>query len=90
MPEMGIQSLGGEDPQEEEMATHSSVFAWTVPWPGEPGESAGLQKWNTAEHEYKLFFTNFWIRLEKLTNLDVGWRKSNLCMLESPWEKHQS
>ena len=44
MPEKGIQSLGGEDPQEEEMATHSSVFAWTVPWPGEPGESAGLQK----------------------------------------------
>ena len=30
--EMQVQSLGGEDPLEEEMATHSSIFAWRIPW----------------------------------------------------------
>ena len=31
------QSLGGKDPLEEEMATHSSILAWRVPWTEEPG-----------------------------------------------------
>ena len=30
-------SLGGEDPQEKEMATHSSILAWRIPWTEEPG-----------------------------------------------------
>ena len=38
--EMQIQSLGGEDPLEEEMATHSSILAQRIPWTEEPG---GLQ-----------------------------------------------
>ena len=29
---MRVRSLGGEDPLEEEMATHSSIFAWRIPW----------------------------------------------------------
>ena len=37
---MQAQSLGGEDPLEEEMATHSSVLAWKIPGMEEPG---GLQ-----------------------------------------------
>jgi len=43
--EMGVQSLGGEDPLEKEMATHSSVLAWRIPWTEEPGrlQSRGLQ-----------------------------------------------
>ena len=36
----GIWSLGQEDPLEEEMATHSSILAWKIPWREEPG---GLQ-----------------------------------------------
>ena len=32
-----IQSLGGEDPLEKEMATHSSILAWEIPWIEEPG-----------------------------------------------------
>ena len=32
MPEMQIQSLGQEDPLEVEMATHSSILAWEIPW----------------------------------------------------------
>ena len=38
--ETGIQSLGGEDPLEEGMATYSSIPAWRIPWTEEPG---GLQ-----------------------------------------------
>ena len=34
---MQVQSLGWEDPLEEEMATHSSVPAWRIPWTEEPG-----------------------------------------------------
>ena len=32
MQETWIQSLGQEDPQEKEMATHSSILAWRIPW----------------------------------------------------------
>ena len=32
-----VPSLGWEDPLEEEMATHSSIFAWRIPWIEEPG-----------------------------------------------------
>ena len=37
MQETWVTSLGQENPLEEEMATHSSVFAWRVPWTEEPG-----------------------------------------------------
>ena len=35
MQETQIQSLGCEDPLEEELATHSSILAWEIPWPEE-------------------------------------------------------
>ena len=43
---MWVQSLGWEDALEEEMATHSSILAWRIPWIEEPGrlESIGLQR----------------------------------------------
>ena len=46
MQEKQVQSLGQEDPMEEEMATHSSILAWEIAWTEEPGglQSAGLQK----------------------------------------------
>ena len=40
MQETQVRSLGWEDPLEEEMATHSSILAWKIPWTEEPG---GLQ-----------------------------------------------
>ena len=40
MQEMQVRSLGQEDSLEESTATHSSVFAWRIPWTEEPG---GLQ-----------------------------------------------
>ena len=35
--ETWVQSLGWEDSLEEDMATHSSLLAWRIPWPEEPG-----------------------------------------------------
>ena len=40
MQETRVRSLGLEDPLEKEMATHSSILAWEIPWTEEPG---GLQ-----------------------------------------------
>ena len=37
MQETLVQSLGEEDPLEEEMATHSSILAWRIPWTEEAG-----------------------------------------------------
>ena len=46
MQEMQVRSLGGEDPLERDIATHSSVLAWEVPWIEEPGglQSMGSQR----------------------------------------------
>ena len=41
-----VQSLGGEDPLEEEMVIHSGTLAWKIPWTEKPGRlpSMGLQR----------------------------------------------
>ena len=46
MRETGVRSLGREDPLEKEMATHSNILAWEIPWTEEPGglQSMGLQR----------------------------------------------
>ena len=46
MQEMGVQSLGREDPLEKEMAIHSSILPWEILWTEEPGglQSLGLQR----------------------------------------------
>ena len=43
---MRVQSLDGEDPLEEEMATHSSILVWKIPWIEEPHglQSMGSQR----------------------------------------------
>ena len=54
--ETRVRSLGREDTMEKEMATHSSVLAWKIPWTEEPGgrQSMGLQRvghdWATLPH----------------------------------------
>ena len=44
--ETWVRSLDGEDPLEKEMATHSSILAWEIPWTEEPArlQSIGLQR----------------------------------------------
>ena len=46
MQETWVQSLGQEDSLEKEMATHSSILAWRIPWREEPGrlQSTGSQR----------------------------------------------
>ena len=46
MRETWVQSLGQENPLEKEMAPHSSILAWRIPWTEEPGglQSTGSQR----------------------------------------------
>ena len=62
-------SLGGEDPMEEEMATHSNNLAWKIPWTEEPGglQSMGVTKnWmrlstHTLRHVFQDFLKIYFI-----------------------------
>ena len=49
MRETQVQSLGREDPLEKEMATHSSILAWDIPWTKEPSwlQSMGVSKFES-------------------------------------------
>ena len=61
-----VQSLSREDPLEEEMATHSSILAWRIPWREEPGglQSMGSQKvrhnWSGLAHMHILPTLGIW------------------------------
>ena len=48
MQEMQVRSLGWEDPLEKEVATHSSILAWEIPWTEQPG---GLLSWGYKESD---------------------------------------
>ena len=48
MLETPVRFLGWKDPLEEEMAIHSSILAWKVPWTGEPG-GLPLVPWGSKE-----------------------------------------
>ena len=51
MQETRVRYLGQEDPLEKEMANHSSILAWRIPWTEEPGglQSMGSQELDMAE-----------------------------------------
>ena len=60
MQEKQVQSLGREDPLEEEMATHSSILTWEILWTEEPGkvrsmESQRIGYYLATEHQPPLF-----------------------------------
>ena len=68
MQETWVQSLGQEDPLEKEMATHSSILAWRIPWTEEPGglQPMGSQRvghdWATSlSHTYFIFYICIYI-----------------------------
>ena len=50
MQKTQVQFLGQEDSLEKEMATHSNILAWRIPWTEEPGrlQSMGSQEWDTT------------------------------------------
>jgi len=63
LQETQVRSLGQEDPLEEEMATHSSILAWRIPWTQEPSglKSMGLQRVRydlAIKHAYMIDFSS--------------------------------
>ena len=65
MQETLVGSLGQEDPLEEGMATHSSIFAWEIPWTEEPGglQTTGLKRvghTEVTEHMLIIYFIGSW------------------------------
>ena len=63
MQETWVRSLGWEDPLEKEMAIHSSILAWRIPWTEEPG---GYSPWSCKESDT----TEQWTHTQKVE----GWR----------------
>ena len=43
MQETQVQSLGGEDPLEKEMAIHTNILVWRIPWTEEPGRLRSME-----------------------------------------------
>ena len=58
MRETRVQSLGREDPLEKEIATHSSILAWRIPWTEEPGrlQSTGSERVGTRLSNFTFTF----------------------------------
>ena len=48
MQKIWVQFLGGEDPLEKEMATHSNILAWEIPWTEEPGRLQSME-WKRSQ-----------------------------------------
>ena len=59
MQENWVWSLGGKDPLEKEMATHSSFRAWRIPWTAEPDrlQSVGLQESDMTQWLYYYYYS---------------------------------
>ena len=81
---MQVRSLGGEDPLEEEMATHSSILAWRIPRTEEPGrlQFIGLQRvghdWSDLAHMHKLTWN---LKDEANMIKTMMWNKQNSCLV---------
>ena len=60
MRETWVQSLGWEDFLEEEMATHSRILAWKIPWTEEPGRATvhGVAKSRTRLSDFTYTYTS--------------------------------
>jgi len=56
MQEVRVQSLGQENPLEEEMATHSSILALEIPWTEEPGRLQSM--WLESETDWVCIYTH--------------------------------
>ena len=72
MWETWVRSLGWEDPLEKEMATHSSILAWRIPWTEEPG---GLQSMGSQLSDFTFTFHFHALEKEMATHSSIlAWR----------------
>ena len=75
-----VQFLGGEDPLEEEMATHSSILAWRIPWREEPGglqfvgSQRVRQRWACMSMHLPDHLLNFPLASQMLAGTVLIWR----------------
>ena len=86
MQETQVQSLGWEDTLEKEMATHSSILAWKIPWTEEPGWllSMGSQR---VGHDWLSNFTTYLLRFlrQELSGLPFLVQWTTFCLNSPPW-----
>ena len=84
MQKTWVQSLGQEDPLEKEMATHSSILAWEIPWMEEPGglQSTGSQRvghdWATSLSFFHVSMSHVNIKPWRFSALSIFISKSKL------------
>ena len=80
MQETWVQSLGREDPLEKEMVTHSSTFAWKIPWTEEPGrlQLMGSQR---VRHDWATSLSFFLLLGRKvINNLDSIFKSRDITL----------
>ena len=78
MQEIQVRSLGWEDPLEKEMATHSNILAWKIPWIEETGrlQPMGLER---VRHDWACMHTAVYTLLElPVTEPEKTWGQQNL------------
>ena len=76
-----VRFLGQEDPLEKEMATHSSILAWRIPWREEPGRLQSMES-QESDTTYQLKNHNYmWCTIE-LKRVSWTARKSNQSILK--------
>ena len=69
--DMGLVSLGREEPLEKGMATHSSILTWEIPWTEEPG---GYSPWSHKESEANEQLSTLFVYLYKvLIVVNIEW-----------------
>ena len=101
---MWLWSLGWEDPLEKEMATHSSILAWKIPWTEEPdglqflGSQRVRHNWSRAHtHTHTHIQTMDYyavLNISELSGHEKIWRKLKCTLLRSlperiPWDMNQ-
>ena len=88
MRETQVQSLGQEDPQEEEMATHSSILAWEIPWTEEPGELWSMRSQSQTQlsiwAKHKISNKNSVLNITCLSDTESG--TSSYVLFTMLWE----
>ena len=85
MWETWVWSLGWEDPLEKEMATHSSILAWKIPWTEAPGrlQSMGSQR---VGHDWATSLSS--VKTVLPIRLSVQPMHPATCFLWRPWARH--
>ena len=79
MWETWVRSLGWEDALEKEMATHSSILAWKIPWTEELGglQSMGGKESDTTERLHFHFHFHWVLISGQVLSVAVDWRYIN-------------